>query len=106
MQLQQNFLLQCMMLHWMFLLQITGDSIFIHITTLDITGRPIIIFSLSVQISIMKNGIHTITGITSIIHTSTTLDFIFMVTDMLMEDMIWLLKVLLVMSFLCNQEIW
>ncbi len=33
MQLLQNFLLQCMMLHSMHLQQTTGDLMFIHITT-------------------------------------------------------------------------
>ena len=88
---QQNFLLQCMMLHWMFLQQTIGNLIFIHISTQDITGQPTTIFKVLALHSTTKVGTITFTDPICTTHTSTTSDFIFtdMDTVMLMEDMIW-----------------
>ena len=45
-QLQQSFLLQCMMLRWMFLQQTIGALMSIHISTQDITGQQTITLQL------------------------------------------------------------
>ena len=87
MKLQQKFLLQCMMLLWMHLLRTIGASMSIHTFTQDITGLRTITLVQSVRAFMRKDGTIMFTHQRCIIHTSTTLDFIFMdmVTGMIIE---------------------